>query len=193
MKLDRSRQVQDRLSRSRPLQPFPRKSQASPLVLIHTRHPPVPPLHLKPWPRLPLAFSAENSPPRPSPEPAPTQIRSSPSTCLSTPRTHKRPFSSHTRKRARQVARLTLCPVNVDWHVPSPFSTPSLLPGGTFSTARLVALRSQTRRVRSSEPDTRDLPSGENATLRRIVVSPERHSCGVSEYDGDSLRGDWND
>lgn len=58
----------------------------------------------------------------------------------------------------------TLWPFSVDWHVPSPFSTGSF--GFVwFSTARLVADRSQMRIVRSSEPETSDLPSVEKATL----------------------------
>jgi len=59
----------------------------------------------------------------------------------------------------------TLCPFRVDWHVPNPFSTPSFDPGIDDSTALFVADKSHTRSVLSREPETRLLPSGENATL----------------------------
>jgi len=67
--------------------------------------------------------------------------------------------------RRRKVREHTLCPLRVDWHVPNPFSTPSFDPGIEDSTALFVAERSHTRSVLSREPETRLLPSGENATL----------------------------
>ena len=73
----------------------------------------------------------------------------------------------------------TLCPLRVDWHVPNPFSTPSFDPGIEDSTALFVADKSHTRSVLSREPETRLLPSGENATLSLATTNMCRRKYGV--------------